>query len=107
MITIGMYYEVLPGKESAFEEKFSGVIGLLRQGFPGHKQSFLYKRVDDAGSYAIISEWDAQDDFTKFMKSDAFRSVADWGKAEILRGRPRHHVYQTSPMGPMGGPPKG
>ena len=109
MITIGMYYEVLPGKEELFEKKFNDVIGLLNAGFPGHKESHLYRRVDDAGSYAIISEWNAQDDFTKFMRSDAFRSVADWGKAEILRGRPRHHVYNTVGMGegPGGGPPRG
>jgi len=95
MVTIGMYYEVIEGKESLFEEKFNAVLGALNKGFEGHKESYLYRRVDDAGSYAIISEWETQDAFTVFMKSDAFRAVADWGKAEILRGRPRHHVYKT------------
>ncbi len=95
MITIGMYYEVLPGKEVLFEEKFNAVLEAMKTGFPGHKESHLYKRVDDAGSYAIISEWDTQDAFSAFMKSEAFRAVADWGKAEILRGRPRHHVYKN------------
>lgn len=95
MITIGMYYEVLPGKETYFEEKFRVVLEAMKAGFPGHKRSFLYKRVDDPGSYAIISEWESQENFTAFMKSDAFRATADWGKAEVLRGRPRHHVYQS------------
>lgn len=103
MITIGMYYEVKEGKEAEFEAKFKEVIGLLNAGFAGHKQSKLYRDVDDPGSYAIISEWDTHEDFTKFMKSDAFRAVADWGKAEILRRRPRHHVYETR----SGGPPAG
>lgn len=95
MITIGMYYEVLQGKESLFEDKFNAVLDALNKGFDGHKESHLYRRVDDAGSYAIISEWETQDAFTAFMKSDAFRAVADWGKTEILRGRPKHHIYKT------------
>jgi len=90
-----MYYEVLEGKESFFEEKFNAVLDTLNKGFEGHRASHLYRRVGDAGSYAIISEWDTQDAFTVFMKSDAFRAVADWGKAQILRGRPKHHVYKT------------
>lgn len=93
MVTIGMYYEVLEGKEKLFEEKFQAVLGALKAGFPGHTMSKLYRDVDDAGSYAIISEWNSREDFAAFMKSDAFRSVADWGKAEILRGRPKHQVY--------------
>ena len=27
------------------------------------------------------------------VKSDAFKQVTAWGKAEILRGRPKHTVY--------------
>jgi heme-degrading monooxygenase HmoA len=101
MITIGMYYDVIPGKEAVFEEKFRAVVGALEKG-PGHKASFLYKRHDDPSSYLIISEWDSQEAFGAFIRSDAFKAVTDWGKAEILRGRPRHHVYETKPMGRPG-----
>jgi heme-degrading monooxygenase HmoA len=35
MITVGMNYHTLPGKQQDFEEKFSAVIGALRAA-PGH-----------------------------------------------------------------------
>lgn len=98
MITIGMYYDVIRGKEAEFEEKFRAVEAALRAG-AGHKASFLYKRADDPSSYLIISEWESQEAFGAFLRSEAFRAVTDWGRAEILRGRPRHHVYEPRPMG--------
>ena len=101
MITIGMYYDVIAGKEGVFEEKFRAVETALRSG-AGHKESFLYKRHDDPSSYLIISEWETQEAFMAFIRSEAFKAVTDWGKAEILRGRPRHHVYETKPMGRPG-----
>lgn len=92
MITVGMYYEVIPGKESLFEEKFEAVMGVL-EGQAGHVQSFLYNQVKRSNSYAILSEWETQDAFTAFIRSDIFKQVTDWGKAEILEERPRHKVY--------------
>lgn len=92
MITVGMYYEVLPGREKEFEEKFEAVANAL-EGQAGHVRSLLYQQVKKPNSYTILSEWDAKDDFTAFIKSDAFRAVTDWGKAEILAGRPSHKVY--------------
>lgn len=92
MITVGMYYDVKLGKEGEFEEKFEAVAGAL-DGSPGHVQSLLYQQVKKANSYTILSEWDSQDAFMAFIKSDAFRQVTDWGKAEILEGRPRHKIY--------------
>ena len=83
MITVGMYYEVIEGKESDFEEKFEAVANAL-DGSPGHVQSLLYQQVKKPNSYTIFSEWDSR---------DAFKDVTDWGKAEILQERPRHKVY--------------
>lgn len=92
MITVGMYYEVRAGKEQDFEEKFEAVMGVL-DGHPGHTHSFLYHQVKKPSSYAILSEWDSKDAFTDFIQSDIFKQVTDWGKAEILKDRPRHKVY--------------
>jgi len=92
MVTVGMYYDVLPGKNEEFERKFAQVLEAL-QGTPGHRQSYLYRRVDDPNSYAIISEWDSEDAFRAFIQSDAFRQTTAWGRESILRGRPRHQVY--------------
>lgn len=92
MITVGMYYDVRPGKEQEFETAFEKVIEVLG-GQSGHKESFLYRQVKRPRSYAILSEWDSQDAFTAFIRSETFKQVASWGKAEILEARPRHKVY--------------
>jgi heme-degrading monooxygenase HmoA len=95
MITVGLYYDVIPEKAKLFEDKFFQVLDLMK-GMKGHGQSFLYRRVDDPHSYAIISEWDAQDDFTAFIHSAAFRDVTTWGREQVLRRAPRHKVYPRS-----------
>ncbi len=95
MVTVGMYYDVLPGQGPTFQAKFEAVVEALR-GATGHKSSFLYQRVDDHDSYAIISEWDDTDAFTSFIRSAAFRDVTAWGRAGVLRNAPRHKIYPRS-----------
>lgn len=92
MVTIGMNYEVLPGREADFEEKFRAVLNVFAQD-PGHRRSRLYRDVDAPGSYLIHSEWETREAFTAFLRSDAFREVTSWGKEQILAGRPQHRVY--------------
>ena len=94
MVTVGLYYQVRPGKEKIFEETVDGVMELLSKN-SGHVKSFLYRDVKNPLSYAILSEWNSQSDFTDFVKSDIFRQVTDFGKAEVLEQRPRHKVYGT------------
>lgn len=92
MTTIGMHYEVIPGKEEEFEKGFIGVLDYLKA-VEGHVESHLYEDVQSAGSYLIQSDWTTQEAFTAFIKSPAFHKVTAWGKAEILRSRPRHKIY--------------
>ena len=92
MITVGMHYDVLPGKEKEFETGFHSVLEHLKT-VTGHVDSHLYQDVFSAGSYLIVSEWAGREHFEAFIHSDAFKKVVGWGKAEILRGRPRHKVY--------------
>jgi heme-degrading monooxygenase HmoA len=99
-----MYYDVIPEKAKFFEDKFFEVLNLMR-GMKGHQQSFLYRRVDDPYSYAIIAEWDSQDDFMAFVRSQAFREVTTWGREQILRGMPRHKIYPRSDDMGRPGPP--
>lgn len=94
MITVGMNYQVLEGKQSLFEEKFAAVLGAL-EAAPGHTKSNLWKDVADGASYLITSEWSDEGAFTEFIRSEAFRGVTDWGKEQILSGRPQHKVYKT------------
>ncbi len=92
MITVGMYYDVVPGREQDFEKKFGDVVAVMEDR-PGHVQSLLYRQVGRSSSYAILSEWESRDAFTAFLSSDLFRQVTHWGKSGILEGRPRHKVY--------------
>jgi heme-degrading monooxygenase HmoA len=93
MTTIGMHYEVIPGKEEEFEKGFLGVLEHLKT-IPGHVESHLYEDVANTGSYVIFSQWDTHEQFQAFLASPAFKQAVAWGKAEILRSRPRHRVYQ-------------
>ncbi len=93
MITVGMNYRVIEGKQQDFEGKFAAVIAALEVA-EGHANSTLWKDVSDNASYLITSEWSDQQAFTDFIQSDAFRSVTNWGKEQILADRPRHKVYK-------------
>ncbi len=94
MITVGMNYHVIEGKQQDFEEKFAAVIGAL-EAAEGHSVSNLWKDVADGASYLITSEWSDEDAFTAFIQSEAFRDVTNWGKEQILSDRPRHKIYKS------------
>jgi heme-degrading monooxygenase HmoA len=94
VVTVGLYYQVRPGKEDVFERTVDEVLELLEKN-PGHIKSLLYRNVKDARSYAIISEWKSQSEFTNFVRSDLFKQVTDLGKAELLEQRPQHKVYSA------------
>jgi heme-degrading monooxygenase HmoA len=93
MITVGMNYNVIDGKQEQFEQRFAGVLQALDDA-DGHVESSLYRKVDDACAYLIISEWSEQEKFTQFIRSPTFKAVTDWGKAQILTDRPQHKVYK-------------
>lgn len=92
MVTIGMNYEVLPGKEETFESAFRKVVNAMN-GMAGHGTTRMYRDIDQARSYLIVSQWDDKSKFDEFIASDTFRNVASWGKEQILAGRPKHEVY--------------
>jgi len=92
MVTIGMNYEVLEGKESVFENAFASVLTAMRN-VKGHKQSSLYRDVNSLRRYLICSQWSDKASFDAFIASDAFRKVANWGKEEVLATRPHHEIY--------------
>lgn len=93
MITVGMNYIVLSGKEKAFEQVFVAVLEKMHQ-MPGHDQSYLFRDVNDPQHYLIISDWGDRKAFDEFIGSDQFRSVTDWGKEQILAERPKHDYYE-------------
>jgi heme-degrading monooxygenase HmoA len=85
---------VIEGKQTEFEQKFAAVLGALRSA-EGHTTSTLWKDVSDGASYLITSEWSDEQAFRTFIQSQAFRDVTNWGKEQILSGRPQHKVYKN------------
>ena len=103
MITVGMNYEVLQGKEGDFETMFKKVLSVMND-LEGLESSQLYVDVNKAGSYLIISDWSSEDAFDGFIKSDRFKNVANWGKEQILAGRPKHEIYGRQSAAAAGPP---
>ena len=91
MLTVGLYYDVVQGKENDFEEYFRLVVAEIRKK-DGFVSALLYKRVDKPGSYLIYSEWRDRESFEEFIKSREF-SGAKEGGADMLMGRPSHKIY--------------
>ena len=92
MAVVYMTYPVNQGKEAAFEKAYAKIIEVMT-GAAGHKESHLYRRTSAPGAFLIVSEWDDQSAFETFVNSEQFRvSTSDWGKDNIVSGRPTHHI---------------
>lgn len=95
MVTIGMNYRVIDGKQDAFIAMFNKVLSALQE-TPGHRESHLYVDVNDPCAFLIVSEWTERSAFDAFIRSEKFAKVATWGSQQILAERPRHTVYGDS-----------
>ncbi len=94
VVTIGMNYFVIPGKEQVFEDACATVVGTM-EGIDGHDTSSIYRQVGKGDPvYLIVSRWHSESAFRDFTASDAFKKVTNWGALNILAGRPTHTTYQ-------------
>ena len=94
MVTIGMNYQVLAGKEQIFEDACAKVVSTMET-IEGHDRSEIYKSISSPGSaYLIVSRWQSEAAFNEFVASDAFKKVTSWGKQNILASRPSHTTYR-------------
>ena len=91
MVTIGMNYNVVPGKEDAFVKMFEKVLDVMH-GTEGHRKSWLYHDVHNPQNFLILSEWKQRKAFDDFVTSTLFRKVTEWGR-DILAGRPVHQIF--------------
>lgn len=92
MVTIGMNYNVLPGKKETFEKAFNKVVNAMG-GIDGHSETHMFCDINDPQHYLIVSLWSSKPAFDAFIASDTFKNVTNWGKEQILSGRPQHEVY--------------
>ena len=93
MVTIGMNYQVLAGKEETFEAACHRVLEGMA-GADGHDDSRIFRNIDKPGEYLIVSRWSDETAFQAFISSDAFKKVTNWGRENILAGRPSHTTYR-------------
>lgn len=103
MITVGMNYKVIPGKDDEFIAVFTKVLQIMGK-MPGHAETHLHRDVYREHDYLIVSEWSDEAAFDAFIASDRFRGVTDWGKAQILADRPHHEIYGASAPEPAAPP---
>jgi heme-degrading monooxygenase HmoA len=95
MVTIGMNYRILAGKERTFETAFERVVEAAEQS-PGHKQTRLYRCVGEPSEYLIVSRWEDDEAFQGFVRSERFTKVTRWGLSGILDGPPQHTTYREA-----------
>ena len=95
MITVGMDYKIVPGKDNEFIAVFKKVMGIIAD-MPGHAETHLYRDVEAEHDYLVVSEWTDEAAFNSFIESDRFKNVATWGMENVLQTRPKHEVYGES-----------
>lgn len=97
MITFGLNYDVKADFVEAFLKVSHQTLAAM-DSFDGHVETILYSNVDKPRSFLIYSEWETDEQFRDFMKSEAFKSVQNMSR-DMLEERPRHKIYETKKMG--------
>lgn len=98
MVTLGMDYHVLPGREEEFERLWADVTAALACQ-PGHVVSRLFREVQRPGTYLVWSEWSDREALARFTHSQEFRAVTALGRAELLASPPRHRILPIDDLG--------
>jgi heme-degrading monooxygenase HmoA len=94
VVTIGMNYQVLPGKEEVFEGACRKVLEVMGEA-AGHERSQIYRAIEGSpAEYLIVSRWSDEAAFQAFIQSETFKKVTSWGLTNVLAGRPRHTTYR-------------
>ena len=62
MVTIGMNYKVLAGKEETFEKAFNKVVKAMG-GIDGHSETHMFRDINNALHYLIVSQWSDKNAF--------------------------------------------
>lgn len=100
MLTFGLNYDV----KEEFVDQFLSVANNaldLMDSLEGHIATHLYSNVNKPNSFLIYSEWETDDHFSAFMRSEAFKNVQNMSR-DMLEDRPKHKIYETKKMGRPG-----
>ncbi len=77
MVTIGMNYKVVPGKDEEFVSVFTKVMGIMEE-IDGHTRTHLFRDVHNEHDYLVLSEWADKGAFDDFIASERFKNVVTW-----------------------------
>lgn len=94
MVTIGMNYAVIKGREKNFEGAANGVAEAMKED-PSHVKTEIFRSINDDGTYLIVSEWTSREAFQNFVRSPLFVKATNWGAEQILSRRPSHTIYES------------
>lgn len=97
MITFGLNYTVKPEFVEQFVAISQEVLGLM-DSLAGHVQTRLYMDYNQSNAFMIYSEWENEDFFRDFVRSDAFKNVQNMSR-DMLETMPKHKIYETRAMG--------
>ena len=92
MITVGMNYKIIPGKDEMFVAVFTKVMQIMKN-MSGHGETHLFRDVYSEHDYLIIPEWTDEAACNSFIESERFKNVVTWGKNEVLAAQPKHEIY--------------
>ena len=99
MITVGMNYHVLPGKQQDFEEKFVAVLGALRSAAVWGPWISIGAGIL-AAVFAVLMLWSSRRlgrGLTALGLSGLLVGGAGWAALEIGRGKVENALNQSAP----------
>ncbi|PIQ24174.1 antibiotic biosynthesis monooxygenase [bacterium (Candidatus Blackallbacteria) CG17_big_fil_post_rev_8_21_14_2_50_48_46] len=96
MITFGLNYDVKAEHVDEFVGIAKKALELINT-LEGHVKTVLYSNVEKPNSFMIYSEWESDEPFRNFMRSDAFKQVQTMS-VDMLENRPKHSLYESRKM---------
>ena len=91
MITVGMSYRVIPGKEETFKKAFPRLHEIMKK-MPGHLKTRLYFEIGDEESFLVATAWESLDAYHAFIRSPEYDEIT-LGREKVLAERPHHGIY--------------
>ena len=92
MITVGMTFKIVLGKEEQFEDAYKKILNVLNHA-EGHSGSRLYRDSEDPSTFLLMSEWLDQRAFDICIDSKQYREAVDWNREQILAGKIHHRIF--------------
>lgn len=94
MITYGFQYDVKPEYRDEFLEISNKALSLMKT-LDGHVMTKLLEDVNKTNSFMIYSEWNDNEAFKQFMKSQEFKDVQT-ASADMLASQPSHKMFKSA-----------